>query len=187
MESRDETRQNSTETRAQILEELLREHRTQLRNQVRFHSRDAESAEEALADAYVQFMRFWDGPPGVPALQWMLIVAKRCAWAIARKERRRVAASVELSFDLGDSELEQAFPDLSADPAERAERAAELAEITGLLEELKPDQRAALILLGLGCSYAEIAELRGWTCTKVNRCVAEGRASVRRRLAAGES
>ena len=50
-------------------------------------------------------------------------------------------------------------------------------------EALKPDQRTALILLGLGCSYAEIGALRGWTYTKVNRCISEGRAALRRRRA----
>jgi RNA polymerase sigma factor (sigma-70 family) len=186
MESRGETRQNSTETRAQILDELMREHGTQLRNQVRFHSLSTESAEEALADACIQFMRFWEGPRGIPALQWMLVVAKRCAWAISRKERRRASASEGLSFELGDSELERSLPDTAPDPAERTERSAELTEIAVLLEELKPDERTALILFGLGCSYAEIAERRGWTYSKVNRCIAEGRERVRARLAEGE-
>jgi RNA polymerase sigma factor (sigma-70 family) len=186
MESRGETTENSAETRSRMLEELLGNHQTQLRNQVRFHSRSPEEAEEALADACVQFMRFWDGPPGIPALQWMLVVAKRCAWAIAGRERRRAAASAGLVYELGDSQLERQLPDPAPDPAERAERSAELAEIAELLEELKPDERTALILLGLGCSYAEIAELRGWSYTKVNRCIAEGRDWVRARLAEGE-
>jgi DNA-directed RNA polymerase specialized sigma24 family protein len=30
-----------------------------------------------------------------------------------------------------------------------------------------------------GLSYTEIGELRGWTYTKVNRCLSEGRAALR--------
>jgi DNA-directed RNA polymerase specialized sigma24 family protein len=40
--------------------------------------------------------------------------------------------------------------------------------------------------LALGYSYREIAERQGWTYTKVNRCVAEGRAALRRQLAVGK-
>jgi DNA-directed RNA polymerase specialized sigma24 family protein len=38
-------------------------------------------------------------------------------------------------------------------------------------------------LLAAGLSYAEIGELCGWTYTKVNRCLAEGRVALRERLA----
>jgi DNA-directed RNA polymerase specialized sigma24 family protein len=67
-----------------------------------------------------------------------------------------------------------------------AERSEETARILELIEQLKPDERAALILFGLGCSYAEIAELRGWSATKINRCLYEGRARVRELLERGE-
>ena len=172
--------------RAKILDQLLRDHRAQLVSQVRFHSRDAEQAEEALADACVQFMRFWDGPPGIPALQWMLVVAKRCAWAIARKDRRRRSRLKGVSVESAGEGL--AFVDREAgpEPQELAERSAETEWLIELIEELKPDERTALIMLGLGCSYAEIGEARGWTLTKVNRCIAEGRERVRQRLAEGE-
>jgi DNA-directed RNA polymerase specialized sigma24 family protein len=45
---------------------------------------------------------------------------------------------------------------------------------------LKPDERTALGLLAAGFSYKEIGRRRGWTYTKVNRCIAEGRAALRR-------
>ena len=54
-------------------------------HQARFHSRRTEDAEDALSDACVQFLRFYDGPAGIQSLRWMLLVTKRCAWAIRRK------------------------------------------------------------------------------------------------------
>jgi DNA-directed RNA polymerase specialized sigma24 family protein len=48
-----------------------------------------------------------------------------------------------------------------------------------LIKRLKPNERRALTLLALGYSYREICELTGWTYTKVNRCIAEGRARMR--------
>ena len=174
------------EHRARILEELIRTYRRQLENQVRFHSRSAEQAEEALSDACVQFMRFWDGPAGLPALQWLLVVAKRCAWAIGRRDRRRQATLGPLDFEFGTSELQVPLPDERPGPSEVAERSEETRGVIEMIERLKPDERSALIMLGLGCSYAEIAAARGWTYTKVNRCIAEGRQRIREQLEAGE-
>ncbi len=51
-----------------------------------------------------------------------------------------------------------------------------------LLATLKPDERRALGMFGAGLSYAEICQATGWTHTKVNRCLAEGRAELRKRL-----
>jgi len=45
--------------------------------------------------------------------------------------------------------------------------------------ELKRDERRALSLLAFGYSYREICEQTGWSYTKVNRCLAEGRATLR--------
>jgi RNA polymerase sigma factor (sigma-70 family) len=167
MDNRPQIRSAVAQRRAEVLDQLLRDHRNQLLNQVRFHSPDADQAEEALADACVQFMRFWDDPPGVDPLPWLLVVAKRCAWAIARKDRRRRsrlgAASIESACETAELAGREAGPG----PQEMAERSAETERLIELIEELKPDERTALILLGLGCSYAEIAELRGWSPTKV--------------------
>jgi len=52
------------------------------------------------------------------------------------------------------------------------------------LPRLKPQERRALGLLAAGLSYREIGEQTGWSRTKVNRCVSEGRAALRRMGAA---
>ena len=40
---------------------------------------------------------------------------------------------------------------------------------------MKPQEVQALTLKAEGYSYAEIGEITGWTYTKINRCMAEGR------------
>lgn len=50
------------------------------------------------------------------------------------------------------------------------------------LRRLKPHERRALRLQAAGYSYREIAELSGWTYTKVNRCISEGRRAFRKAL-----
>lgn len=124
-----------------------------------------------MADACVQFLRAYDGPAGEPALHWMLLVVKRCAWTIGRG---RVAETLEI-----------VVADDRPGPAELLERVDETAKVLAALESLKPDERVALLLLGLGCSYAEIRDLRGWSSRKVRRCLDEGRAHVRAALKKG--
>ena len=70
-------------------------------------------------------------------------------------------------------------PATGPDPQERLERREQLADAVRLLLELKPQERRALVLQAHGYSYAEIRQLCGWTYTKVNRCLAEGRARLR--------
>jgi hypothetical protein len=53
--------------------------------------------------------------------------------------------------------------------AERVERSAEV------MRRLKRDEAKALMLKAEGLSYVEIGERLGWTYTKVNRCITEGR------------
>jgi RNA polymerase sigma factor (sigma-70 family) len=159
-----------TTTRAAILEELLAAHGSTIRSQAFRHSPDPDAAEDALQDACVQFLRAYQGPPGLPALRWMQTTTKRCAWAIARRQRREPPSEL--------ADLDAAGPEL--DPAHLAEREEQRRDRVAAVEALKPDQRSALILLGFGCSYREIGERRGWTYTKVNRCVTEGRAVLRR-------
>ncbi len=101
----------------------------------------------------------------------MLLVIKRCAWAIGRG---RVGELIEV-----------VVPDDGLGPAELVERAEETEQLIESIELLKPDERVALILLGLGCSYAEIRDLRGWSTRKVRRCLDEGRARVRKMLEEG--
>jgi RNA polymerase sigma factor (sigma-70 family) len=163
---------------------LDRDHSKLLR-QARRHSRRPEDAEDALGDACVQFLRFYDVGSERDPLPWMLVVIKRCAWEITRRARTRESRHQLGAGEWIDEQLVIVVADERSGPAERAERSEETAKVIALIEELKPDERTALILLGLGCSYEEIAALRGWSWTKVNRCLSEGKTKVRQRLGRG--
>jgi RNA polymerase sigma factor (sigma-70 family) len=169
----------ATRRRRDLLDELLRTNGGHLRHQAFRHSESAEGAEEALQDAAIQFLRCFEGDSADHAVGWMMTTVKRCAWAITRKARRRQPLTLS-STDTNDR-AEQSFVarDERSGPEELAERHAEHAETVCAFENLKPDERTALLLLGLGCSYGEIQERQGWTRTKVNRCLAEGREAVR--------
>lgn len=175
------------ERRAQALDHLLRSERSRLLHQARFHSRRIEDAEDALSDACVQFLRFYDGPDGTDALRWMMVVVKRCAWAIGRRIKTREVRHEVADTERFDEELAFVVREERSGPAELVERAEETARMIEMIDYLKPDERTALILFGLGCSYAEICEVRGWSMTKVNRCISEGRARLRKLQTEGVS
>ncbi len=117
----------------------------------------------------------------------MLLVTKRCAWAIRGKAAARESDYRLSARDREDEPVEAIIPDDRYSSAELVERAEETAKVLSLIEQLKPDERTALILRGLGCTYEEICELRGWTHTKLNRSLVEGRARVRELLERGDS
>ena len=99
---------------------------------------------------------------------WMHVVTRREALAVRRERERLLGA-----------EVSEMLPGTGPCPAQRAERREDCRERARLLARLKPNERRALVLKGEGYSYREICELTGWTYTKVNRCLAEGRARLR--------
>jgi len=140
-------------------------------------SRSAEDAEDALGRAVEILLR--KGPAGDPrALRsWMHVVTRHEAIAI-----RRRAASSPMAPGPGRRRLETEV--LVADgpePESELERRERVAEAARLLAALKPHERRAIALQAAGCSYSEIQAITGWTQTKVNRCIAEGREALRQR------
>jgi sigma-70-like protein len=70
------------------------------------------------------------------------------------------------------------------DQAERIDRLRIGAEA---LKQLKPQEIRALVLRAEGYSYKQIQEVTGWTYTKVNRCLTEGRKAFLERVAGIEA
>jgi RNA polymerase sigma factor (sigma-70 family) len=178
--SRDATR--SRESRVHTLAtDLLAERGEHLLNLARRHSRNRDDAEEALQEAFIIFIRKFDPDDEAPPLPWLIVTLKRECWA----RRRRHGCEQPVPPCYGESEDENAFaleaiPDFRHGPAEASELAARAAEIRERFVQLKPDHRRCLSLKALGYSYDEIAEITGWTYTKINRCMVEGRAHLRR-------
>jgi RNA polymerase sigma factor (sigma-70 family) len=102
---------------------------------------------------------------------WMQVVTRREALALRRSRERLLAV------DDGDP-AERLICERPG-PPEHAERRERVAAAGRALAALKPQERLAIFLQANGYSYAEICELCGWTYTKVNRALAEGRARLR--------
>ena len=98
---------------------------------------------------------------------WLKVVIRHEALAIRRSRTEGLAeADVDADAALAASQRSVEDQVLSGD---RVSRSAEA------LRGLKPDEARALMLKAHGLSYDEIARHCGWTYTKVNRAITEGR------------
>lgn len=127
----------------------------------------SSDAEDAAANTVEHFLRRYDAIDHDRLYRWLSVVARREAVRIHRKR----ALYTELD-DRHGSHL-----DVLGQLVQRIDFASGMAA-------LKPSERAALSDRAAGLTYKEIATRRRWTYTKVNRCVTEGRAALREKVAA---
>lgn len=158
---------------------LVQNHAAEL---LRFAHRFSHCADDAH-DAYqrsveILLRRMRSAPPEQP-LSWLRTVVRHEALAI-RAERAEQVTRFELDLDHhGGGRLD--------DPAERVEGAERLQHAAEALQRLKPQELTALVLRAEGLSYKEICARTGWTYTRCNRAVTEGRRALAARLGAIES
>jgi RNA polymerase sigma factor (sigma-70 family) len=107
---------------------------------------------------------------------WLKTVVKHEAFALRRQRERHSPVT-----DDGRLSDRPTPPAITHDQAEQLERLGQGAEA---LSKLKPHEIRALVLKAEGYSYREICELTGWSYTKVNRLLTEGRRAFLRRVAA---
>ena len=105
---------------------------------------------------------------------WFATVVRHEAMRIKRNRYR----DLRLDAAVHEPPAEEPEPEREPDPRLPALRAA--------MRQLKPDERRALILFyamdpsrGDGGRYGRIMRATGWSFTKVNRCLSEGRAALR--------
>jgi RNA polymerase sigma factor (sigma-70 family) len=110
---------------------------------------------------------------------WLKTVVKHEAYAVRRQRERHTPPS-------DDGQPAQPLTP-AAETQHRAERSERLLLGAEALGRLKPQEVRALLLKAEGYSYREIAEITGWTYTKVNRCLTEGRKAFVERVAGIET
>ena len=145
----------------------------------RRHSLCADDAEDAYQRGLEIFIKHAPrlDPQRAPA--WLRTVVKHEAMAV-RRTRQRDLAGHEIDFD----QLEN---DRGVSPEERALGFEQVAQSAEALQRLKPQEVRALWLRAQGNSYDEIQAETGWSRTKVNRCLYEGRRAFISRYAGIES
>ena len=132
----------------------------------RSYSLCADDAQDAVQRALEIYLRRVESLDPATELAWLKVVVKHEALAVRRG--RAGVAGEEVDLDavpaVGVRSIEE-----RRESAERVERSAEV------MRRLKRDEAWALMLKAEGLSYVEIGERLGWTYTKVNRCITEGR------------
>ncbi len=154
-------------------------HRDRLLALARRNCASAEDAEEVLHDAFARFIDRFDPDCEAPPLAWLTVTLKRLCWARSERERRARRDGRPLGRIVALAPRAELLANDCSSPEELAELHEGLAEARGQLARLKPAERTALGLFAIGYSYREICGLTGWTYTRVNRCMAEGRARLR--------
>ncbi|HEV2768733.1 MAG TPA: sigma-70 family RNA polymerase sigma factor [Solirubrobacteraceae bacterium] len=169
---------SGTEEQEFVVELVRRESAAMLRVADRY-SYCADDAAEAYGRALEILMRRARSLDPERAGGWLATVVKHEALKV-RQQRQREVACDAAGFD---REEARGAPG----PEERVAGFEVVARSAEALRALKPQEVAALWLRMQGLSYEEIAERQGWTATKVNRCLTEGRRAFLERFAGIEA
>ena len=161
----------------ELVVEVVREHADSLLRVARRHTVCAADAEDAYQRALEIFVKNAHRLDPEGAHKWLHVVVRNEALAVRRARSSLVGVEDEAALDALDDARHVASVE------ERSERVDDLGRAAEALQRLKPQEVTALWLKAEGLSYDEIAERQGWTYTKVNRCITEGRRAFLRRYA----
>jgi RNA polymerase sigma factor (sigma-70 family) len=146
-----------------------------------------DDAEDALQRTLEILLRKAPSEDPRELIRWTQTVVRHEALAVRRERERILGGPAAITPEPGREDWTALIPSEAAGPAERAERSEAVARSREALQSLKPQELRALTLLAEGYSYAEIGEITGFSQTKINRCLAEGRERFRRFLAGAEA
>jgi RNA polymerase sigma factor (sigma-70 family) len=166
--------------------EMFARHEQALRRTARRYSLCADDGDDALQRALEILLT--KAPTDNPRelIRWTQTVVKHEALAVRRERERILSGPAAAPSEQGREDWVALIPAQADGPPERAERREAVARSREALQALKPQELRALSLLAEGYSYAEIGQITGFSQTKINRCLAEGRDRFRSFLARSE-
>ena len=153
---------------------LLARHGSQILATARRHAVTPEDAEDAYQRGIEILLTKAPSTSEDELIPWLKTVVKHEAWALRRQRERHSPVT-----DDGELRDRPAPTAVTHEQAERLERLRLGAEALG---HLKPHEVRALRLKAEGFSYREICAMTGWSYTKVNRLLTEGRQAFLRRV-----
>ena len=161
------------EVRRRAASQLIGSHDAVFRRTARRYSICTHDAEDAYQRALEILLT--KAPPiqGDALVRWMQTVTKREALAVRRQRERLLGSPRPPTED--DRDPLELIASESPGPNDQLARKERVARSGEALRALKPQEVRALTLKAQGYSYAEIGEMTGWSYTKINRCMAEGR------------
>ena len=154
-----------------------------LRRTARRFSLCEDDAEDALQRGMEILLRKAPSDDPRHLIKWTQTVVRHEALAIRRERELTLAGPAALRAEPDTEDWVALLPTPTDGPPERAERREAIARSREALRTLKPHELRALTLLAEGYSYVEIGEMTGFSQTKINRCLAEGRERFRKLIA----
>ncbi len=164
--------------------ELVARHEATLRRTARRYSLDEEDAEDVFQRALEIVLTKAPTTDPRELIRWTQTVTKHEALAV-REDRERLLGRRLAAAGTGFDPV-TLIPAAGDGPGEQTERRESIARSREALRALKPAELRALTLLAQGYSYAEIGEQTGFSQTKINRSLAEGRERFRQMTASSE-
>jgi RNA polymerase sigma factor (sigma-70 family) len=159
--------------------DLIARHGAQILATARRYSQTPEDAEDAYQRGLEILLTKAPTTSEDELVPWLKTVVKHEAFAIRRQRERHTPTSED-----GRVAEPPSGEGVTHEQAERLERLRQGAEALG---RLKPQEVRCLLLKAEGFSYKEICSLTGFSYTKVNRCLTEGRRAFVERLAGIEA
>ncbi|HLM08711.1 MAG TPA: sigma-70 family RNA polymerase sigma factor [Thermoleophilaceae bacterium] len=154
--------------------QLLARHGAQILATARLYAASPEDAEDACQRGLEILLTKAPSTSEDELIPWLKTVVKHEAFALRRQRDRHSPVT-----DDGELRDRPATAGVTHEQAERLERLRQGAEALG---HLKPHEIRALVLKAEGFSYREICATTGWSYTKVNRLLTEGRRAFLRRV-----
>lgn len=158
---------------------LVQEHAAELLRFARRYSHCADDAHDAYQRTIEVLVRRMRTEPPVHPLSWVRTVLRHEALEL-RVQREQLVGRIEVDLDRHEGRHLE-------DPAELAVGHERLRHTAEALQRLKPQEVTALVLRAEGFSYKEICARTGWSYTRCNRAITEGRRALLERLGAIES
>lgn len=159
--------------------ETYARHEPTLRRTARRYSICADDADDALQRALEILLRKAPSEDQRELIKWTQTVVKHEALAVRRERERILAGPAARQPEPDADDWVALIPSRADGPPEKAERREAVSRSREALQALKPQELRALTLLAEGYSYREIGEITGYSATKINRCLAEGRERFR--------
>ena len=151
--------------------ELVRRHGAQIMSTARRYAASPEDAEDAYQRGLEILLTKAPTTSPDDLVPWLKTVVKHEAFAL-RKQRERHGLPTDQ--DPGGAE--------AVETHEQVERLERLQHGAEAMQRLKPQEIRCMLLLAEGYSYRQIQSITGFSYTKVNRCLTEGRRSFLRKV-----
>jgi RNA polymerase sigma factor (sigma-70 family) len=167
--------------------ETFARNETTLRRIARRYSLCADDVEDTLQHTLEILLR--DAPSEDPCelIKWTQTVVKHKALAIRHDRERTLGDPATVIAERNRGDWVSLIPAEGDGTPERVERRETIARSREALQALKPQELRALTLLAEGYSYVEIEQITGFSQTKINRCLAEGRERFRKLILRSEA